>query len=106
LSDGLWLFLKCLVIDPRSELREAKNWILAYYNTDVLDALGLPSDHNERLHAKNLSGYLLKDVNLEGADLKDMTGLNWDQLKAAFTDDMTQFPAYLQASKPVGSYRK
>lgn len=102
LTDGLWLFLKCLVIDPRSEFLEAKNWILAYYREDLLSILGLPSDHNERLRAENLSGYVLHDVNLEGADLTDITGLNWDQLNSALTDDMTQFPKYLQSSKPGG----
>ena len=100
LSNGLWLFIKCLVIDPRSDLLDAKNWILAYYSEELLSILGLPSDHNERLRAKNLSGYVLHDVNLEGADLTDISGLNWDQLKSALTDDMTQFPKYLRSSKP------
>ena len=106
LKDGLWLFLKCLVIDPQSELLAAKNWILAFYSRDLLDVLGLPSDHNKRIRAKNLSGYRLQNISLEGADLNGMIGLTRDQLGSAIKDDMTQFPDYLQPSKPQDMDRK
>ena len=54
----------------KKRLQRAKNWVLAYYSRDVLNAFGLPSDHNDRITMRNLSGYSLQRMNLNGADLQ------------------------------------
>ncbi len=35
-----------------SQVKEAKNWKLAFYSDDFLKKLGLPPDHNERVKKK------------------------------------------------------
>ncbi len=35
-----------------SQVKEAKNWKLAFYSDDFLKKLGLPPDHNERVKEK------------------------------------------------------
>jgi uncharacterized protein YjbI with pentapeptide repeats len=37
-----------------SALKEARNWEKAYYDSDVLSQLGLPSDHNDKLESEKL----------------------------------------------------
>jgi len=46
------------------EVPKMRNWLLASWDQDVLAALGLPLDHDDRVARKNFSGY-----NLEGRDL-------------------------------------
>lgn len=62
----------------KKRLQRAKNWVLAYYSREVLNALGLPSDHNDQIKMRNLSGYSLQGVNLKGADLQgfNLNGAN------------------------------
>ena len=56
----------------RDQLQQAKNWVLAYYSRDMLDLLGLPYDHNERVRKRDFTDALwLRAANLQGADLKD-----------------------------------
>jgi uncharacterized protein YjbI with pentapeptide repeats len=52
-----------------SMLKTANNWILAFYDDDILSNLGLPSNHNERLTNKDFSGYNFAEANLQGANL-------------------------------------
>ena len=35
-----------------SQVKDAKNWELAFYGKDLLKELGLPPDHNERVKKK------------------------------------------------------
>ena len=78
---------------PKQQLRAARNWVLAFYSQDILNALGLPLDHNERVAKKDLRdtklekgtlyGARLQGFNLQGADLRESTGLTKQQLRAA-----------------------
>ncbi|MFZ5448068.1 MAG: pentapeptide repeat-containing protein [Thermodesulfobacteriota bacterium] len=46
-------------------------WPLAKYSQESLKTLGLPSDHNERLNKKDLSGYQLPRTELREANLHE-----------------------------------
>ena len=47
------------------QVRQARNWVLAFLPEAILGKPGLPPGHNQKLKYKDLSGY-----NLEGADLR------------------------------------
>lgn len=54
----------------RQQIIMAKNWPLAFYSSDILQQLGLPNDHNERIQRKDLSGLNLPGVALIDSDLE------------------------------------
>ncbi len=68
--------------------RGACNWIFALHNPDFLEWLGYPSDYNERLKKKDLSGLdfqniclnkiTLNDANLQNANFQDAKLLEAD----------------------------
>lgn len=64
-----------------NDIRKARNWILALYDKDMLNRLGLRSDHNERIDKKKLRNAKLFDVNLQAADLEgfDLRGANLER---------------------------
>jgi uncharacterized protein YjbI with pentapeptide repeats len=98
---------------PLDQLIKAKNYKLAIYNSDIIDKLNLPPDHNRRVINKNFSGYdfqkanleeanfqksnlkgadlrhaslsetRLEEANLQKADLRDATGLTKNQIEVA-----------------------
>jgi uncharacterized protein YjbI with pentapeptide repeats len=50
-------------------ISKMRNWILARWSQDVLAALRLPADHNNRVTTKNFAGYELAGRDLSGCDL-------------------------------------
>lgn len=100
-------------IDPKEGLsvnmiKRTKNWILAYYNDELIDSLNLYINHNDLIRAKDLSiypnlkgcnnlqsAYLdyfnlrtinfenvnLKNVDIFCADLRETTGLTIEMIK-------------------------
>ena len=76
-----------------TQLKSAKNWMLALHSEDFLKKLGFPSDHNNRLKQNNLSGYNLSKGDLSGADLTgvdlsnaDLNGANLDKADLSGAD--------------------
>jgi uncharacterized protein YjbI with pentapeptide repeats len=57
----------------RDQLLKARNWILAFYSADHLEALGLPPGHIIRSSRKNFSEYDLEGLNLSHNDLGGYT---------------------------------
>ena len=60
------------------QARSTKGWLLARWSPVLLNALGLPPEHNERLEFKDfrkyaLSGARLNDLDLTAADFRDAT---------------------------------
>jgi uncharacterized protein YjbI with pentapeptide repeats len=53
----------------RDQVVQAKSWLTAFFDTSLLEELGLPLDHNERLKKKDLSGYTLEGFDLRGTFL-------------------------------------
>ena len=49
----------------------SRNWLLAFYNENLLAELGLPSDHNDRVKQRNFSEYNLSGADLSNADLSN-----------------------------------
>jgi uncharacterized protein YjbI with pentapeptide repeats len=57
------------------QLTTARDWVLAKYDTSLLDKLGLPPDHNSRVDRKDLQGYRLagrcfERIDFSGYDLR------------------------------------
>ena len=52
------------------QIKKAKNWPLALYSSGLLEQLGLPADHNDRIGRKDLSGIELDDGSLRSSDLE------------------------------------
>ncbi len=50
-------------------LRKTDNWLYAQYGGAILDSLNLPTDHNEKVKANDLSGYDLSGINFRGVTL-------------------------------------
>ena len=48
-------------------LLHSRNWLLAHYNAQQMTDLGLPTDHDERLTARDFSGYQLENLDLHGS---------------------------------------
>lgn len=79
-------------------LYSAENWLEAKFAGDILDSLGLPADHNERIARRDLSGadlsgadfrnLSLAGFNLSGTDLRqaDLTGTVLDSANLFLTD--------------------
>jgi len=51
-------------------VRQAINWMFAFYDREFLDTLGFPPDHNDRVVENNLSEYDLAAANLNKANLR------------------------------------
>ena len=108
---------KCL---SPSQIRGARNWVLAIYGDTLRAELLLPSDHNVRMKKEDLSGYdlvgynlqnaYLDDWNLQGANLKHAQlqgahleasrGLTQAQLDEACVDEHTTLPEGLTRPAP------
>jgi uncharacterized protein YjbI with pentapeptide repeats len=82
-ADLSWVDFRQAKIPEPNVLRQARNWILAFYSEEVLRKLNVQRkvegekdapknvhDHNERIKKKDLSGYILRDLNLSEADLQ------------------------------------
>ncbi len=54
-----------------------------------------------RLEQAYLNGTRLEGANLLGADLTNVVGLDWEQLKTASRDNRTRFPDYLRTPAPA-----
>ncbi len=70
------------------QARSAKGWLLARWSPEVLDALRLPPNHNERVGTKSFRGYYLKEATLNGLDLSDaiLAEATLDKAKLAGAD--------------------
>jgi uncharacterized protein YjbI with pentapeptide repeats len=62
------------------QLRQGRNWVLAFLPKEILEKLGLPPDHNQRLKEKNLSSY-----NFSGLDLRRAIFINMNLKRADFS---------------------
>lgn len=62
----------------QEQIITAWNWILAYYDEQFLEELGLPSDHNEKAKAQDFSGYQLQGFDLSSTEFgtANLTGAN------------------------------
>ena len=52
LRDGSFMIIKETKGLTASQIKQAKNWELAFYNDDFLKELGLKADHNKKLRDK------------------------------------------------------
>lgn len=55
---------------PYSKFFLARNWLLAVYDAQQLHAIGLPSDHTQRLNCRNLDRYMLVGAWLPAIELR------------------------------------
>jgi hypothetical protein len=55
-------------VTPEQAL-STKGWLLARRSPAVLEKLGLPTDHNERVKSKQFRGYRLRGAHLNDLDL-------------------------------------
>lgn len=53
------------------QARSAKGWLLARWSPDILNELGLPANHSDRVELKDFRGYTLPAANLAGLDLSE-----------------------------------
>ena len=53
-----------------SELRDARNLLLAFLSSDLAAELGFPENHNENVGKLDFRSYLLERANLEAADFR------------------------------------
>lgn len=69
-------------------LRKTDNWLYAQYGGAILDSLNLPTDHNEKVMANDLSGYNLSGINFRGVTLAgfNFTGANMQSADLTDTD--------------------
>lgn len=71
-------------------LRKTENWLYAQYGGAILDSLGLPTNHNEKVLANDLSGYDLSGVNFRGVTLAGFNFSGANLQSADLTDaDLT-----------------
>lgn len=65
---------------PVAAIKQARNWVLAYYSKEDLRRLNLNDAHNDWIKQKKLIHVVLTGVNLDSADLSryDLTGANLD----------------------------
>lgn len=53
------------------QIRQAKNWVLAYLPMALLKKLMLPPNHNERLRSRDLQSYDFRALDLSGSEFSD-----------------------------------
>ena len=71
-------------------LRKTDNWLYAQYGGAILDSLNLPTDHNQKVMANDLSGYNLSGINFRGATLAGFNFSGANLQSADLTDaDLT-----------------
>jgi uncharacterized protein YjbI with pentapeptide repeats len=51
------------------QARSAKGWLLARWSPEILNALGLPENHNDNVRAKLFRGHALAGAHLNDLDL-------------------------------------
>jgi uncharacterized protein YjbI with pentapeptide repeats len=95
-------FRKAVGLEP-DQLKEGRLWALAYYDEGLAKELGLPSDHNPRLAARDLSSYDFRRLNLEKADLARMN-LKWSKFQGANLAEADLTGANLQQANLKGAY--
>ena len=95
-------------ITPEQALT-TKGWLLARWSPAVLEKLGLPTDHNERVQSKNFRGYALhgahlNDLDLAGATLDnaDLTGAS---LESAHLEEASLRNADLTNAQRLNAYQ-
>jgi uncharacterized protein YjbI with pentapeptide repeats len=100
-------------ITPEQALT-TKGWLLARWSPAILEKLGLPTDHNERVQSKNFRGYALRgahlnDLDLSGAilaeatlDKADLTGAN---LEFAHLEEASLRNADLTNTQGLNAYQ-
>jgi uncharacterized protein YjbI with pentapeptide repeats len=54
---------------PPETVLTTRNWLLARWPAEVLQTLGLPADHNDRVEQRNFENYDLQGRDLSGFDL-------------------------------------
>jgi uncharacterized protein YjbI with pentapeptide repeats len=79
------------------QIQKAKNWKLAKYNPALIKTLEFRQDHNDRIHNKNFSGYVLTEAYLVEADFRYVT------LNDAFLKRANLFGADLRGAKLQGT---
>jgi len=91
-----------------------KGWLLARWSPVVLDKLGLPTGHNERVEHKQFRGYALREAHLNDLDLSsailaeaildkaDLTGAN---LEFADLEDASLRNADLTNAQGLNAYQ-
>jgi len=86
-------------------LYSANNWLQAKFGGDILDSLGLPPDHNERIARRDLSGADLHGANLENVSLAGFnlsgTDLEGANLSGAILDSANLFLTDLRGAKGI-----
>jgi uncharacterized protein YjbI with pentapeptide repeats len=65
---GAYLFKAKGITKP--QITVARNWILAHYDQNTIELLGLTPDHEERVKKEDFSGLNLRRINLHGADIQ------------------------------------
>ncbi len=86
-------------------LYSANNWLQAKFGGEILDSLGLPPDHNERIARHDLSGADLHGANLENVSLAGFnlsgTDLRGADLSGAILDSANLFLTDLRGAKGI-----
>ena len=87
------------------DLYSANNWLQAKFGGDILDSLGLPPDHNERITRRDLSGADLQGANLENVSLAGFnlsgTNLRGANLSGAILDSANLFLTDLRGASGI-----
>ncbi len=95
-------FSRVTGLTPRT-LYSATNWLQAKFGGDILDSLGLPADHNDRIARRDLSGADLsganfRDISLAGFNLSG-TNLQNADLEAVILDSANLFLTDLRKAR-------
>jgi uncharacterized protein YjbI with pentapeptide repeats len=78
-------------VDPR-DILSARGRFLAQFNPQILKALGLPEDHNQRAEERHFDGYDLAGENLDNLDLSGVS------LRGAMLDKATFHETWLNGA--------
>ncbi len=84
------------------QIKKARNWILGLYDGDLLQQLGLPGDHCNRVVRRDFRDYNLQEVDLSGIDMKG-ANLRKVNLKKAILRDVSFQDADLYSANLTGA---
>jgi uncharacterized protein YjbI with pentapeptide repeats len=106
--------LSAAIVAP-GQIEGMRDWILAFWSQDTLAAIGLPSDHNERVELKDFSGYDLHGhylsacdlagANLSGANLRNVT-VGAKDLRSCDLAGADVYHAFLEEAKVLPEQAK
>ena len=99
--------LENVQIDSIAVVFSARNWLVARYDQNQLAQLGLPSNHNQCIEARNLDGYQLAGKDLSGCELKEFqlveANLKGCPLSGAILSSTNLTRAMLEGASPFAS---